>query len=146
MVQNHKTVIWNFDYVIPNVGSAVPPDGYLLSYQASTNMWIPVNVPLGINRNVHSVITPAQSPFTMLVSDDFIPVDSSTGVVTVSLPAAPALGKGYTIADQTGSAALNNITVSGNGHNISGSGTFVINSNFQSLTVVYNGLNWSVIE
>ena len=136
---NTKTVLLNFDPPF----NVTPSDGYLLGFQASTGLWIPVNVPSGINRNVHSVITFALSPFTILTTDDFIPVNVTGGAVTVNLPASPVLGKGYTIAHVAGNAATNNITVSGNGHNILGVGTFVINTNFQTLTVVFDGTNWS---
>jgi hypothetical protein len=135
---NTKAVLLNFDPPF-NIS---PPDGYLLSFQASTGFWIPVNVPLGINRNVHSTIV-FPGPFTVLVGDDFIPVNSSGGIITINLPGVPVIGKGYTIADVGGVAATNNITVSGNGHNIVGAGTFVINVNWQTLTVVFDGTNWS---
>lgn len=139
MVQNHKAVIWNFD------GYSTPSDGYLLSYQFSTGLWIPINVPLGINRQIHSTIVFANSPYTVLSTDDFLPVDVSGGAITINLPATPLLGKGYTIAHVNGNAATNNITVNGNGFNIIGAGTFVINTNFQELTVVFNGLNWTKV-
>ena len=70
MVQNHKTVIWNFD-AFPN-----PPDGYLLAFQFSTGLWIPVNVPLGINRFLSPVMT---TNYNILNTDDFIRFDSSSG-------------------------------------------------------------------
>lgn len=136
---NTKSVVWNFDF-LPN-----PPDGYLLSFQASTGLWIPVNVPLGINRKINSTILFAASPYTALGSDDFIPVNSVGGVITINLPAAPATGKGYTIADISGSAVTNNITVSGNGFQINGGGSYVLNTAFQSVTVVFNGTNWTKV-
>lgn len=128
---------------LPDV--TAPGDGYLLSYQASTNLWIPVNVPLGVNRQIHTTILFANSPFTVLSTDDFVPVDVSGGAITINLPAAPLQGKGFTIAHVAGSAGTNNITVNGNGHNILGAGTFIINTNFQTLTVVFDGTNWSKI-
>ena len=139
MVQNHKAVIWNFDF-FPN-----PPDGYLLAFQFSTGLWIPVNVPLGVNRNVHATIVFSASPYTILSSDDFIPVDSTGGVITINLPAAPLLGKGYTVTDQSGQAAINAITVAGNGHLIKGIASIPINIAYQTLTFVFNGLNWTVM-
>jgi hypothetical protein len=137
MVQNHKTVIWNFDFFNN------PPDGYLLAFQASTGLWIPVNVPLGINRKIGATIT--SGPYLVLAGDDFIPVDSTSGPITINLPAAPVQGKGYTIADITGHAAANNITISGNGFQIAGSPTVLLNTNYQELTAIFNGTNWTKV-
>jgi hypothetical protein len=136
---NTKAVVWNFD-AFPN-----PPDGYLLSYQSATGLWLPVNVPLGVNRKIHSTILVGSSPYTVIGADDFIPVDSSGGVITINLPASPATGKGYTIADINGNAVTNNITISGNGFLISGGGSYVLNTAFQSVTLVFNGVNWTKV-
>lgn len=136
---NTKAVLLNFDPPF-NVTS---PDGYLLSFQASSGTWIPTNVPLGINRSVHPTIVFANSPYAVLVTDDFIPVDVTGGAITITLPSSPPLGKGFTISHVAGNASTNNITISGNGHTILGSGTFVLNTNFQTLTVIFDGTNWS---
>jgi hypothetical protein len=137
MTTNSKAILGR----LPDVQT--PADGYLLSYNAASNLWIPINVPLGINRQVHPTVN--STPFAVQQTDDFIPVDVSITAITVNLPAGPALGKGYTIAHVAGNAAANNITVNGNGHNILGAGTFVINTNFQTLTVVFDGTNWSKV-
>ena len=136
---NTKTVLLSVDPPF----DVTPSDGYLLAFQASTGLWIPVDLPLGVNRNVHAVIVFANSPFTILATHDFIPVNVTGGAITINLPASPVLGKGFTISHVAGNAATNNITISGNGHTILGSGTFVINTNFQTLTVVFDGTNWS---
>lgn len=136
MVQNHKTVIWNFD------GYENPPDGYLLAFQATTGLWVPVNVPLGINRKLSAIMT---SNYTALATDDFIRFDTSAGVLDGYLPTVPILGKGYTFADVTGHAATNNLTVEGNGFLIAGNPSFTLTSNFQTLTVVFNGVGWSIV-
>lgn len=115
---------------------ALRPDGYW--HQIITNSLT--------NRTVHSVLTALQSPYTATLNDDFIPVDlSSGGTLTIILPASPTIGKTYTIADQIGNASGRPTTVSGNGKNINGSPTFVININFQSLNIVFNGLNWTKV-
>ena len=107
--------------------------------------WHQVTTDPGINRIIHATITHSLSPYTVTLLDDFIPVNSSSGPVTITLPASPILGKGYTIADQNGTALTNNITVSGNGFNINGLGSFVLNTNYQLVTVIFNGVNWSKV-
>lgn len=62
-------------------------------------------------RTVMPVIT---TNYQATVIDDFIPCDTSGGVLTVTLPATPFNGQTVTIKDATGSAPTNTITISGN--------------------------------
>lgn len=144
MVQNHKTVIWNFDFF------SNPPDGYLLAFQGSTGLWIPVMVPTGIQRVLSPVFSPGNTTppgqYQLLNTDDFVRFDPTTGPMDGYLPSTPIPGKGYTIADVTGHAASNNITVVATGpYLINGAGTFNLTMNNQTVTVVFNGINWSIV-
>ena len=60
------------------------------------------------------------------------------------LPASPAIGDTYLIKDTVGAAAINNITVSGNGNNVDGSPAKVMTNNFEAIEVTYTGTQWSV--
>lgn len=62
-----------------------------------------------------------------------------------SLPGAPESGIVYTVKDGAGLAATNSIMVSGVGKTIDGQNGIPIVNNYGSLTVVYNGTEWSVI-
>lgn len=83
----------------------------------------------------------ATSPYAVLATDMNIMVDT-TAARTINLPATPVAGDAYRIKDSTGTAATNNITVQGNGNNIEGSASNVINTNFGRIHVVYNGTQW----
>lgn len=77
-------------------------------------------------------------------------VDTSSGVVTITLPSDGARtdGRTYYIVDVDGSAASNNITIDGNGKNISGFGTSTnISTNYSSSTIVYSSTRdqWYII-
>lgn len=97
---------------------------------------------LGADRSVWS------SNFTanVTVNDgyDFIPVNTTGGVVTVTLPSSPKTGKTYTVADVSGTANTNNITVAGNGKNINGVSSQTISTNYGTLTITYNGSGWNI--
>ncbi len=86
------------------------------------------------------------TPYTVLTTDDFLSVDSSGGVITVRLPNAATLGKTFVVKDRTGSAAANNITVTtvGGAVNIDGATTFVMNTNFQSISLIGNGSSYEI--
>lgn len=70
---------------------------------------------------------------------------NTTSAKTVNLPATPANGDVYNIKDMTGNAAANNITVSGNGKNIDGVASYIMNTNYSSSVFMYNGTTWSVL-
>jgi len=75
-------------------------------------------------------------PIPVVSSDDTIaggegcvPVDSSGGVVTITLPASPQDGTMLTIYDDGGSAGTNTITIAPNtGHSIAGASTITTNN------------------
>lgn len=92
---------------------------------------------------VHSTIT--ATTYLVVSADQFIPVDSTSNTVTLTLPASPATGEWHIIADISGSAPTFNIIINGNGKNIVGSSTFTITNAFNSIQVAYNGTNWSII-
>jgi hypothetical protein len=75
---------------------------------------------------------------------------SATGTGTVTLPSATAqlnpTRVRIHIKDSGGNASVNNITIQAQGgQTIDGQSTFVLNNNYQSVTLVTNGTNWFVI-
>jgi len=91
--------------------------------------------------NTHSVAT----TYTTLITDDVIFANSSGGAFTITLIASPVTGTTYRIKDVTGSAATHNITVAPSAGNIDGASTYVININYESIDVIYNGTSWSIV-
>ena len=89
--------------------------------------------------------------WTILSSDTYIFVDVNCGTtpLTVTLPAANAVtpGRWYVIADKTGSAAANNITVAASsGDTISGYSSFVLGTAYAGTIFISNGSNgWDVV-
>lgn len=82
----------------------------------------------------------------MAATDDVIVVNKASGsATTVNLVASPATGKVVLVKDGKGDAATNNITISGNGKNIDGAATDVLNRNYGSAWLVYNGTQWNVL-
>jgi len=100
-----------------------------------------VNMPKG---QVVAVTAPGAYPYTTLANDYVIIVDT-TSARTINLIASPVTGQTYRIKDNTGSAATNNITISPAAGNIDGAASFVINTNYGSVDVVYNGTQWNLL-
>jgi len=88
----------------------------------------------------------ASSTYVVLSTDYFLSCDTSGGVLQINLPNAPATGRPFVIKDKTGSAAASNITVTtvGGTVTIDGATTFVMNANYQSINLTFNGTVYEV--
>jgi len=86
---------------------------------------------------------------TAAIEDYYIGVDCSLNAKTVNLPAASSVeaGKTYVIKDEKGNATTNNISIVANGTDlIDGSGSDSLVVDYESITIVCNGVNeWYVI-
>lgn len=85
------------------------------------------------------------SNYSVAASDEIIVIGSITGTITITLPSSPTAGDIYTIKDQGGNAGNYGIIISGNGNNIDGSSTYTMNSNYQSVNVIYANSSWNII-
>lgn len=98
-----------------------------------------------VNKPFKKMVVNVSTTYTVLKSDDIIFTDSTGGAFTITLPITPLNGEIYAIKDTNGTAATNNITVSGNGKNIDGFSTFLLNQAYAESSFVYNGTQWSVL-
>jgi hypothetical protein len=96
-----------------------------------------------VGRRVNTVVTTGN--LNVSAGTEVIIVGTLSSSITVTLPSGPTAGDIYTIKDQAGGSATNNIIVSGNGVNIDGAPTYTINTNYQSITVVFANGSWSII-
>jgi hypothetical protein len=112
---------------------------------------------LGVAKNVHiggdlyapkvgvTTITDTDSPYTVLATDSYIGVDNGVSTVTVNLPAGTA-GRKVTIYDYAGTASLGTITIDADGADtINGAGTTTLTTDYQSVTLLFTGGNWTII-
>lgn len=80
--------------------------------------------------------------YTTTCSDDFIGV---SGTSCIYLYDAPKIGQRVMIVDICGNAQLDPINVDGNGICINDGGVSSINTDFGSITYVFNGYCWSAV-
>ena len=66
------------------------------------------------------------------------------GTVTITLPAG-TLGKVYIVKDSVGDAQANPITINATGSTIDGAASYILNIDWSSVTLVYNGIEWNVV-
>lgn len=111
---------------------------------STSNITTAVQTPLVMSNNAVRVTTPGAYPYTTIPQDNVILVDTSAARTIVPL-ASPTTGQMHRIKDNAGSAAANNITVTPSGKNIDGSASFLINTNYGSIDIVYNGAQWNIL-
>lgn len=92
-------------------------------------------------------VAAAASPYTLLGTDFFVACDVTGGVLTITLPAAPATGRYVIISDSVGQSGANTITIDGNTKNISlagtAAGTKTIATAYKAVGLMYNGTLWN---
>lgn len=140
---------------LSNVTISSVSDKEVLIYDSGTSQWVNgsvdyndlVNTPNLDTSFVKDVLVKTDAgSVTVASTDHVIIINKGTGEATsVSLPAAPATGKMIVVKDGKGDAATNNITISPDSGTIDGSPTVLINQNYESVTVVYNGTQWNII-
>lgn len=97
-----------------------------------------------VQRKIRNVTSPL--PIVVGINDDILiirkPIPSPT---FVTLPGSPNIGNNYTIKDGLGIAQTYNITITAPVGLIDGSPSVVMTTNYQSITMVYDGTNWNII-
>lgn len=92
----------------------------------------------------------ADTPYAVGSLEYFIGVDTTGGAVEIDLPASPATGTVYIISDIGGNAAIANITIDGNGNNITfagaAAGTATLNTAYESGYFIFNGTTWTGLD
>ena len=88
----------------------------------------------------------AVTPYVVLVTDQFLSVDTSTLSITVKLPDAATSGQVFIIKDRIGDAATRNITVTTvtGAVLIDGATTFVMNTAYQAIQIIGSGVSYEV--
>lgn len=86
------------------------------------------------------------SPYVVTATDFYITVDTSTIPITIQLPNAPTIYRRFVIKDSAGNAAVQNVTVTtvGGVLNIDAAPTFVMNTNYEAIELVYDGFGYQV--
>ena len=82
--------------------------------------------------------------YQVVSTDQLIYVDSTAGAFTITLEASPTTNRELTIIDSVGNCSYSNVTLAGNGKNIVGSTTALMNSNYIALVLIYNGTQWNL--
>jgi hypothetical protein len=115
----------------------------------SGGLGVAKNAYIGGSLNAPNVtITPisdTDSPYAVLSTDTHIAVDNGLSAVTINLPTGTD-GRKVTIYDRGGTALLGTITINRASTNtINGLTSITLTTNYQSVTLLFYGGNWTII-
>ena len=113
-------------------------EGDYLQVNGGALSWLP------LQSSLPTVVTITAATATLADTERFAVV-AGVGLVTVSLPPSPAVGQEHTVKDQQGVAAISGITVAGNGNLIDGLASKSLVNNYESMGVLWDGIQWSIV-
>ena len=94
-----------------------------------------VNLPTGVGGTSWQAVK--TSDFTAVAGEGYF-IDTSSGVVTATLPSSPTIGNEVSIIDYAGTADTNNITIGRNSHKIQGAASdLTVSTERAAFTLVY---------
>lgn len=126
------------------VSSIIGTPGYVLTANSGSPpsfQALPSAAPL--------TITPVSTAsYTVLSTDQFLAVNTSALEITILLPNTTTTGRIIYVKDSSGNASANDITVTtvGGTVTIDNSTSVLISTNFECLTVIFDGTNYEVIS
>lgn len=102
-----------------------------------------IQVVNGIVLATYGDVSTQTTPYTLAAQDTMILGDTTGGPITITLPAGPHVGKTYVIKKV--SSDIDVVTVvTGTAALIDGAATFDLNAQYQTLSVIYDGVNFWV--
>ena len=94
-----------------------------------------VNLPTGVGGISWQAVKTAN--FTAVAGEGYF-INTTSGVITATLPASATIGNEVSIIDYAGTADTNNITIGRNGHNIQGAASdMTVTTERAAFTLVY---------
>ncbi len=115
---------------------------------ASTASAARTNLGVAYNVDVQAWLTPvasivfAASPYAVAATDEVILANATAGAIVVDLP-SPVSGRRVIVKKTDASA--NTVTVDANADTIDGATTFVLNNQYDTVTVVADGSDWWIV-
>lgn len=85
-------------------------------------------------------VTTAMSPYTVTATDYFISCDSTLGPITILLPDSPTVNRQFIVKDRTGTALINNITVTSvsGAATIDGVTSYIFDETYESIETLFH--------
>ncbi len=109
----------------------------------------PVALADGINNpspsaRINTIRSASSSADNISATDYFVCPANSVGSATETLPPSPVAGQPFVVKDCNGASHSNNITIIPSSGTIDGASSYVMNVNYESVTIMYSGTQWLV--
>jgi hypothetical protein len=103
-----------------------------------TNFGTGGNPPGTLTLNYTYVDVPS---YTVVSTDEFLGVDTTSEDTSILLPDAPVMGRVYIVKDIIGNAVAHNITVTtvSGATDIDGATTYIMNAAYSGVNLLFNG-------
>jgi len=138
-------------FIIEDATDRTTANKYTLSVKATSGTPVPIpvgavmllksdgtNVTKAITEKSYFTITSSSITAYTAVAGDQLLINTTQTIVTITLPASPAVGDEVVIIDARGTFGSNNVTVNRNGQPInSGTNNLALATNGQAITLVY---------
>lgn len=164
LVQNVITTSSMFTFVDGNIPNAAQFNGNFqntIDKSTATPQSMVASLNIGGSVQAANLVTPgmltafggqvvAVNVFTSAGSysmqpSDYVLVVNKAATTNIVLPSSPSVGRSYTISDGSGGAATFPITIL-TSQNIASYTSWVLNSAFASVTLIYSGTMWTVVS
>ena len=143
-IDTDATMALNSNQVVPSQAAVVTYVGAKFSPMTAGVSTITGSI--SMNGGMIQKRTPTAISYTVLVTDVIVAVTSTTAARTITMPNAGLVsGQRWTIKDESGGAAINAITIAGNGATIDGVANQVMNTNYGSVDIYCNGTNFFLV-
>jgi hypothetical protein len=101
---------------------------------------------LPVGASTVQAYTATATDYQVLITDSIVGVTNTAAPRTITMPnTGMTAGQSWEIKDESGGAAAQNITISGNGANIDGAATTVIGNNYGAVGLYWNGSQFFII-
>jgi len=134
----------------PATGTATPASG-VLTFAGTGGTTVSASGSTVTINSIDNILTyvtvnNAASPYTVLSTDCFIAADVTAGTVTIRLPNTTTTGRTFVVKDVVGLAATNNVTITtvGGAVNIDGATSFVMNTAYEAVNLIWNGTSYVI--
>lgn len=126
-----------------NTAGTNPPinvDLFWVTYNLSNPRPGPISGDITADNRFFGNYVQTGTNYQVLGTDAIIGVSSTAAARTITMPNSGVIaGQWWRIKDESGGAGTNNITLNGNGYLIDGAATAVINTNYGSYDIYFNG-------
>jgi hypothetical protein len=126
---------------LSDVVATTPASGESLVYNGSN--WVTQSAASSTTPYSVSLVTASGQTVSGVVGKTYS-CDLSAGLLTIDMPAAPSTND-YVVIKDKGNSQVNYITVDGNGNNIDGQASRLIQSDYASWTLVWDSQEWIVV-